>query len=361
MTAVQDWLSIAGALFRTGIAALLLVICLRDWPVTEAHAEFEALPAYDHLAQARNLAGQRRYSEALLVLEDGMPVVRPLKRVELADLHYQVERERASLLNRLHQAGEGLLTGTGESAEALAGAVVADLFVFGDVRDLVIQGHSYAQGEGADEVIVALSVAGIVLTATPSLDLGTALLKFARRVGALTEAFAASLVHIAQRAVAERRADELTAVIGDVAALGSDARPAVTLAVLKNLDEVSDLRRAAELSRRPGGSFALWVGGRSGLQWLRQTGSAGETLWLRAAKKGRVGMDWLAQKGTVLLRPHPLLGLLKGLYKDNVQALLGEWLRRNAAAFVGVFAAWLAFEALRFAYCVRERWRRVGG
>lgn len=39
----------------------------------------------------------------------------------------------------------------GESVEALAGAVVADLFVFVDVRDLVIEAGKTLRGEDNDE------------------------------------------------------------------------------------------------------------------------------------------------------------------------------------------------------------------
>ena len=40
---------------------------------------------------------------------------------------------------------------------------------------------------------------------------------------------------------------------------------------------------------------------------------------LLAARKGGHGSAWLRTKNARFLRPHPLIGLAKGLYKGNVQ------------------------------------------
>ena len=165
-------------------------MCIRD----RAREQLDALPDHDFVAEAAQLRQEQRFDEALLTVEAGMAYAQqPAQQRRLRDEQQRIREAGADWRYRLSEIGSGALTGEGNTLEALGGAVAADLFVFGDVRDLVIQGGRALRGEDADEVLVALSAAGLVLTAAPSLDLGAALLKFARRAGAMT---AVSYTHL---------------------------------------------------------------------------------------------------------------------------------------------------------------------
>jgi hypothetical protein len=344
---MRDWIGIGGATLRAAIAGSLLYFCVQDWPAAVARAEFLALPEYDYAGEAQRLAGEDRFSEAILVVDAGLESSPPADEAQrLQTLKTDIETRRDDVLRRFGEVGHGALTGQGSSAEALTGAVAADLFVFGDVRDLIVQGSKYVKGEDTDEVIVALSAAGILLTATPGLDLGTALLKFARRAGALTEAFARNLVKLTHRAVSERNADELIAVTRDAATLGRRAQPAGAVTILKNVDDADELAAAAKFSERPGGTFALWLGGKPTLSALKAAGPDVEDLLVRAARKGRAGLDYVAENSALLLRVHPLIGVLKGFYKGNVPELFQELLQKHSDKILGLAAAWLLFEIL---------------
>lgn len=332
---MRSLFAILASLLRVALAALLVWTCAQALPAWDARAAFAALADYDHLVEAERLRSTERYSEALLVVDAGLAAEpNPVLRTRLEDARAGIVAERDDFMRRLGDVGHGALTGTGDSVEALAGAVTADLFVFGDVRDLVIQGGRRLRGEDTDEVIVALSAAGLALTLAPAVDFGTAILKFARRAGALTEAFASRLLKLARGAVSERNAAPLAEVAGDVATLGRSARPAAAVAILKHVDDPLALRAAARVSQRPGGSFALWVGERPALQ-LAQQGAPGEAWLLRAARKGRAGVDYAAGNLRLLTRAHPLLGLIKGVYKGNLPRLFGEGLMQHAPALLG--------------------------
>ena len=198
---------VLASLVRLSLAGAVLWLCWQDWSAVQARADFEALPAFDYWKEADGLLNQERFSEALLVVDAGLEAV-PEQEKPLKELRGAILQEQGRWLHRFQQVGRGALTGTGESAEALGGAVVADLFVFGDVRDLVIQAGRRLRGEATDPVIVGLSAGGILLTVNPAVDLGGALLKFARRIGAMTESFARHLLDAMKRAVARGNADE---------------------------------------------------------------------------------------------------------------------------------------------------------
>lgn len=334
----------AASLLRAVLWATLLWVFAADWEAAQVRDALRTLPELDHAAQAEALIAQRRFDEAELVIAAGLQEASPQRRWALERLREELDARREDPRYRLAELARGALTGQADSAEALTGAVIADLLVFGDVRDLLVQGSRAAAGEPADPVIVGLSAAGILLTATPSLDLGAALLKTARRVGALGERFAATLLRMCRRALRRGDASELERLLSDVSRLQAVAGTRPTLKILARADHPADIARAARFATTPAAAHALYVGGDAALEWLRVSGKAGERWLLAAARRGSDGVALLARSGRVLLRPHPLLGLLKGVYKGTVPAWLAHWLERWSSALLGVLAAALLVE-----------------
>ncbi len=345
------------SLLRLGVAATLFFFCASHWWATKARADFDALPVYNFSVAAEAQRNAGNFGEALLIVDAGLDAASGEMQAELFTLKARIQTERDDVLRRLREVARGALTGRGDSPEALTGAVAADLLVVGDVRDLVIQGARALRGEDADEVIFALSAAGLATTLAPEVDAGVAILKFARRVGALGDAFAKNLLRLVRRAVETRSGDELAQVANDAVRLTKAARPAGALKILKLVDDPATLHRVAGFAGRPGGAFALWLGRERSLNWLKSAGPEGEEWLLRAARKGDAGIDLLIRKGRLLFRPHPLLGLIKSVYKGNIPALLLALFESQADALFGVVAGWLSFELLFLGFRV-QRFRR---
>jgi hypothetical protein len=89
----------------------------------------------------------------------------------------------------------GLLTGTADDVASMSGTVAGDLFVFGDIRDVVREGKHMVTGEPADRLILGLAAAGLAVTAATYVSFGAAaperagltLVKDARKAGRLGE------------------------------------------------------------------------------------------------------------------------------------------------------------------------------
>src|SRR6202000_922095 len=89
----------------------------------------------------------------------------------------------------------GLVTGNADDAASMSGTVAGDLFVFGDIRDVVREGKHLVTGEPADRLVLGLAAAGIAVTAATYVSVGGAapvragltLVKDARKVGRLGE------------------------------------------------------------------------------------------------------------------------------------------------------------------------------
>ena len=67
---------------------------------------------------------------------------------------------------------------------------------------------------------------------------------------------------------------------------------------------------------------------------------------LKAAAKGKPGLEYLAKNSSLMFRAHPLVGLLKGLYKGNVPALLLDLGLRLSLPLLGFAWGWLCYELM---------------
>lgn len=363
---------------RLAIALFLLWAVVADTGARLARRQLALLPDFDFAGEVRYLQAAGRYGEALSVADAGIESLSDdsatvgdasrtvdadvAGREELIALRAGVERERASWMRRVRDAGVGAMTGSvgasgDASLERLSGAVAADLFVVGDVRDLLIQGGRYAVDGESDEVIVALSALGLATTLAPQVDWVPALLKVARKAGSMSRGLQEFLVG----AVKSRKAGAVESLAGDVGAMARHSSPAAAVRLLRYVDDPTDAARLARFLERHSkgsrGTFALHVAGDEGAALLKAAEGAGAggrgvlttgDALVKAATKGRSGVRWLSTPGArAFLRPHPLIGLTKGVWKGNVQMLVQRGLDAagpRAWWLVPLLAAWVVVE-----------------
>lgn len=99
---------------------------------------------------------------------------------------------------------DGFISGESSNLSGIAGSVTADFTVVGDTRDLYKEYTKYQQGKPVNELIVALSGAGIGLTALTIGSLGsaapakagTSIIKFAAKTQKITLRFQKYLVKL---------------------------------------------------------------------------------------------------------------------------------------------------------------------
>jgi len=74
------------------------------------------------------------------------------------------ERDAASTSSRVASFARGFVTGKPEDLSSAAGMLAGDLFVFGDVRDVVREGWHGLRGEEVDTLVLGLATTGITVT-----------------------------------------------------------------------------------------------------------------------------------------------------------------------------------------------------
>ncbi|WMS40842.1 hypothetical protein RDV64_12100 [Acuticoccus sp. MNP-M23] len=124
------------------------------------------------------------------------------------DALFEAQGTMATILRNATDFAGAYVTGNADSGAGLAGAVVSDLTVVGDVRDIISEGGKAATGQEYSEFLLALATIGIaaegavIATGGSSLvfKAGVSVLKVAKRTGNLTLAFSQRLVRLARAA-----------------------------------------------------------------------------------------------------------------------------------------------------------------
>src|SRR5882757_3681074 len=144
----------------------------------------------------------------------------------------------------------GLVTGTADDVASLSGTVAGDLFVFGDIRDVVREGKHLAMGEDTDRLVLGLAAAGLAVTAATYVSVGGAvparagltIIKDARKVGRLGEGLAEWAGRSARDVVD-------TPVLRQAVASGSVMHPGQTVSAIRaafRAEKAGALVRAAK-------------------------------------------------------------------------------------------------------------------
>lgn len=163
----------------------------------------------------------------------------------------------------------GFVSGEPQDATELVGTIAGDLFVYGDLRDIVREGGRALRGEPADELILGLACIGLAVTggtyatiggASPA-RLGLSVAKAAGRAGGMTARLAEALLRPLRGAI-------------DHAVLKSALRPAALLqpaVAVRGMREAVKLDKVHDLVRMAGdlGRVQSRAGTRAALDGLR--------------------------------------------------------------------------------------------
>ena len=262
-----------------------------------------SLPDHDYLQEVTALRQQGKDGEALTICnyvkgEPGLP-----NRDAIVAIGTQIEAERASWFGKCKRFSNGFFMGDMNSMEGMAGTVVSDFLIIGDIRDLGQQGYDAATGKEVDPLIVALSTAGLAGSiaawipepgepAVAAADTGISLLKGLRKINALTGHFAGEIGKVIKRGLSTGKVGKLGEMFSDLGSMAK-AAPAGTLGTaMKHVETVEDLRSISRCVKMAPteATVALTIGGRSAAEWMKATGEVTSAMMKKALRKGVSGL-----------------------------------------------------------------------
>jgi hypothetical protein len=306
------------------------------WP--HARDAYAVLAAQDEPAQLADLGIDSALRNHQALVEDNIEAALAAGDADLANSFVELARAKNlalsdALTTRVSDAvaeenstshlakrfAAGLVTGTADDVASLSGTVAGDLFVFGDIRDVVREGKHLAMGEDTDHLVLGLATAGLAVTAATYVSVGGAapvragltLVKDARKVGRLGEGLtmwagrsardvvdtpalqqavlSGSVLRPGETASAIKaafrveKAGALVRLAKDVGRVGEKAGTRGALDTLRIAEGPKDVSRAARLAEAKGGQTRaiLKLLGRGAL--LLAAGAFDLTLWLFGA------------------------------------------------------------------------------
>ena len=330
---------------RLSVALFITFVLAMDAPARLARLQVGALPGFDYAAEVNARRVQGRYGEAEMVANAGR------NDPDAAHAHdsLRLALRTPARARQFHPPPQGRRQGRahrrGDTLESILGRCrVRFLPCRRPPRHRHRRGKQLLDGE-SDEIILLLSVAGVFTTLAPEIDWAPSIFKVARRTGAMSDRLAQWL----RTSVRAGRSDDVARACGDVATISRAAGPGAAVRLVALADTPDDLARLARFTaNNPTGAFALRTTGREGFDVIKAAGETGEKLVLKLARKGPAARAVLASPaGRALLRPHPLLGIAKALWKGNAEQLILRALDRidpNAWWALPLAAAWAVVE-----------------
>jgi hypothetical protein len=363
---------------RIGSALAGMAVCAAACALLWPHARDAAriLAAQDDPAELSELQLNSALRNSRDVVEQNIEAALAANDADLANSFVELATEKSialpdDLLRRVSEAvaeqnstsyfaknfATGFVTGTADDVASLSGTVAGDLFVFGDIRDVVREGKHLATGEDTDRLVLGLAAAGLAVTAATYVSVGGAapvragltLVKDARKVGRLGEGLtewagrsARGMVDVPmlQNAVASgsvmrpgqtmsaikaafraEKAGALVRLAKDVGRVSEKAGIRAAQDTLKIAEGPKDVARAARLAESKGGQTRaiLKLLGRGAL--LLAAGAFDLTLWVLGAlfvlfgllssikaTTERLTLSWLLRKKARRLRKQMAAG-----------------------------------------------------
>src|SRR6185436_10422849 len=231
--------------------ALSAAVCAALWP--HARDAGAILAAQDEPAQLADLQLNSALRNNPALVAENIEAALAANDSDLAASFVELARDRGiavseELTKRVSDAvaesnstsdmakrfASGLVTGNADDFASLSGTVAGDLFVYGDIRDVVREGKHLATGEEVDRLVLGLATVGLAVTAATYVSVGgmgpvragLSMVKDARKVGRLGE----GLTQWAGRSVREV-VD--APVLQQAVAKGSVLRPGETISAIK--------------------------------------------------------------------------------------------------------------------------------
>ena len=240
---------------RIGLAVAGMAVCVASLAQVAPHARdaFAILAAQDDPAALADLQVNSAMRNNPALMTENIEAALAAGDADLAASFVELAREKNiavsdDLSKRVSDAmtdanstssfakrfATGLVTGNADDVASLSGTVAGDLFVFGDIRDVVRESKHLAMGEETDRLVLGLAAAGLAVTAATYVSVGGAapvragltMVKDARKVGRLGEGLTAWAGRSAREVVD-------TPVLQQAVATGSVLRPSETVGAIK--------------------------------------------------------------------------------------------------------------------------------
>lgn len=302
------------------IGSLLLLITIGifyQYNSLDAEKEIDKLPDYDYITEIKQLINEKKYGEAKILAQDVVNLKLPCA-AEAKDLFETADKNSKKVWNRIYKTGKGFITGNPDhSIEEIGGSMISDLFMYGDIRDLTVQGYFKITGKETDSVIIALASVGLATELIDVADWAPAALKAIKKANCMTKNLADSIISMGKKLVKTRKADKATkAFFSNTKNLLDSAGFIRTKNMFKNVKHTDDLAILAK-NAKVNPSLTHITAKHAGDQTVNVLKNSSPEFLRKVARKGRYAVRFMKtfhkHKKFIKLIPQKYIYILCGI------------------------------------------------
>ncbi len=287
---------------------LLSIFMIYDRYDLKQKAHFEALKQIDPLPETLQLVEKERYLEAYEYLRFFMNydyVKNDPKALELFELISKIRESNAYKGQKIY---EGVMYGKSDETIGQVSAGVSDFFLFGDLRDLVIEGYHHYKGEKVDEVLVGLSSIGVIATGATMFSAGSSApvkggvttLKFIRKSGKMPKWLEKFIIRSAKEVKKTRDIKPVKSFFEDIYIATKATSFNTTMKLLNKAPNKKAFHNSlgfAKTFKKDSGAVLKILGDDATIYYRLLKDKTSKKTFLKASTYGKVGIKRLAKMG----------------------------------------------------------------
>ncbi len=294
---------------------------------------FEALQQIDPLPKTEALVAEGKLLEAEEYLAFFMTYPYMKENLAAKNLLLDIKLKRATPAYKKEKIIEGIITGKSDELAGQISAGVSDFFLFGDLRDLAIEGYHHLSSQKVDKVLVALSSIGVVASASTLMTAGAStpvkgsisFLKFAKKSGKFPKWLGKYLLKSAKELKTAKNLNGIKPLFDSLTIMIKSAGVNGGLKLLRNTKGIKSLQASSTFAKTYGknSSALLTIHGKEALKL--QKGLNKES-FAYASTFGKIGVKRMRQLGgkgflKSLVKPLKISRMAKIFDKNSLRIL----------------------------------------
>lgn len=170
--------------------------------------KLERLPNANYITEIVKLKDEGKLEEALSLAKFVKEHPDMPGQEDAAVLEAEIEQKLHSKSYIVRQFAKGAITGSADTSAGMFGAIASDLSIYGDVRDVLVQGYKYVTGKEADPFVAVLAGVGVLTSVSLHIDVVPTLLKEFKKAKVLSSEFIEVILKVCRDAIKHNEVTE---------------------------------------------------------------------------------------------------------------------------------------------------------
>ncbi|CAA6817386.1 MAG: Unknown protein [uncultured Sulfurovum sp.] len=278
-----------------------------------------------------------------------------------------IQTKRDSLPYQTEKVMQGILEGKSDETVGEIAAVISDFLVFGDLRDLSIQGMHYLKNEETDNFLVALSSLGLIATVSTAYTAGASspikgsisFLKYAKRANKIPLWFQTKLMKQIDIAKDKKSLINVQTLLTPIHKLYDKTGFTQAMNLMSKSRNIKELTLLSKFGTRfkKKSQVLLSTSNNTAIKYMQKMPNVSTKNFLYASTYGEQGLKGMHKLGTnkFMKRVGFNSNLAKTTYKGNLNALFNALLKNIPNSLLYAISLFGLFYFIRKFFTLKKK------